>query len=273
MEYRACMPVYAYIESDYEGLNTTLEDPINGIFICDADTGASCSGYYKSGTTTICSDGEHCKVDCSYEECTAQVLDATGALSLDLTCNGDTSCSYSTILCPTADDAICAISCGEDDTCESMAVVIANTDANYNSFKLNCPTEYTECGSMQITVQVAEINNIDIFCNGTCDDLIFSVEAEVVGDVSIYCSNCYESSWTADVKDFESATILCDRRVSCGRNYIGFSDAKSVTLNCAADVCASYTYSDSTTMTSRTHPYAFVFAFCPLVQLRAVARL
>ena len=237
----ACQSVHLYVESEYEGVRTVVDGDDNVIFECDSETEASCSGYYNSDIVVICSDGEHCQKNCADNECIYQKMDATSALSLNLTCDGQSSCQYSTILCPTAHNATCTISCHDEWSCQLTVIIFENANAHFNNLQINCRSD-ADCTEMQVTVQAAEIKNIDINCHGHCSNMVFSVDADVVGDVDILCTSflsCASSSWTANVEYFERAELVCNGepsslndKWSCKSSFIGFSDAKSMTLHC-----------------------------------------
>lgn len=230
--------MYAYIDSGYDGIVTSLDTDVNVIFLCDADTEASCTGYYGGNATVLCKDGGHCQMDCGEQQCAFQVMDATNTLSLNLTCDGQYSCAGSTILCPTTDDAICFISCpGDDDTaCDSMSIVVDNENLHYDSLQIDC---ISECYNIKTTVRVAEIYDIDINCQSRCDNMFFSVEADVVDDIVIYCNagyGCQQSSWTSKVANLYHVRFVCGEYNACEDSYIGFSDAKSLNLYCGSEV-------------------------------------
>ena len=256
----ACESVYLYVESEYDGVRTVVDGEENVIFECDSETEAFCSVYYTSDALVICNDGEDCQKICSDDERVFQMLDATAALSLNLTCDGSgwSSCQYSTILCPTAHNATCIISCNGAFSCGSTVILVENANANYNSLQINCLQSDSDCYDMVVTVQTAEIKNIDINCNGTyadCNRMVLTVDADLVGDIVIHCTSvggCEDSSWSANVENFERAQLMCSGRLSCRSSLIGFSDAKSMTLDCNHGVSASsFSLNDFTPLIKR----------------------
>ena len=244
----SCFPLYAYIDPGYNGITTAVGGEYNALFVCNAETKASCTGYYGEDNINRCTDGQHCEISCFddfnddiWDYCGYEMIDASSALSLDIKCIYSefssliypAACAFSTIRCPTVNDANCTISCLKGGTCQSVSVILENADAHYNQLHIDCTSG---CDDMVVTVTVAEINNIIIEC-AACSDFVFSLVADSAGPIAVDCTLCASSSWTASITNLENAIFACNEANSCQETEIGLSDATELTLKCSASVC------------------------------------
>ena len=241
-------PLYAYIDRGYNGITAEVDGALNALLVCNAETKASCTGYYGEDNNR-CTDGQHCEISCfdndgTGNNCGYEMIDASSALSLDIKCIYSEyvslypeACEFSTIRCPTANDANCTISCLDYGACQSLAVILDNADTHYNKLHINCTSG---CDDMVVTVTVAEINNIIIEC-AACSNFVFALVADSTGPIAVDCGSCAFSSWRASVRNLENAIFACNGMNSCDESAIALSDAKELTLKCFANVCRVYT--------------------------------
>eukprot|EP01084_Bolivina_argentea_P314047 543925_1 len=219
---------------------------------------------YTDSTTITCQAKQTCMPDCTTTSCENDVIDATKATGLILSCTQPSSCKNSQIHCPiNINKTICFISCDAANSCQGAKINSNNNiQRSTQSIQLEC-NDIRACDSASFVASVNNITGINLSCNGnySCNALQFIATSNATKSVDISCIywryGCYGMKFNliANYIGFVSAICAYTSDV-CYQTNISVQATKHIqqsSFNClySKQACVSTTFIASTPQISK----------------------
>eukprot|EP01083_Nonionella_stella_P141726 437233_1 len=170
-----------------------------------------------------CVANQPCQVSCLTDyECQGYIINATKALSLQMTCGGYGSCSGAIVFGPTQNNASFSLGCVSDKSCIGATVQVVG-DYHMNAFVLHCGGDQS-CQDMDIVFNVSTVSLFNIICESWGDDICTRLNIltrAVIHRLDIQCHNDYTQDRTCSYLDsvflntVDSASLVCNGSTSC----------------------------------------------------------